>query len=272
MASSSSISSRADDVQLALQRAKKKISNLQNKLNKLHHPVSVGQPAESLVDGRWSRKTFFTKEVGQPPVEEGHQGPYTLINPEDNPRVNEELRQRLPSPATQQPSNSTQQPSNSTQQPNNSTQQLSNSTQQLSNSTQQLSNSTQQLSNSTQQLSNSTQQPNNSTQQPSNSTQQPSNPDRSGIHLGLDQTDPPRDLQEVPGPWSWTLLHEQRAEEEEHPELMVVPPQEDMWSALTGLEQWCQGYGPRAGSRPEAGSQDPGPPSDPARSNGPCET
>lgn len=48
----------------------------------------------------------------------------------------------------------------------------------------------------------------------------------------------PPDLQEVPGPWSWTLLHEQRAEEEEHPELMVVPPQEDMWSALTGETDW----------------------------------
>ncbi|XP_028421420.1 mirror-image polydactyly gene 1 protein isoform X2 [Perca flavescens] len=92
-----------------------------------------------------------------------------------NPRVNVELRQRLPPPATQQPSNSTQQPSNSTQQPINSTQQPINSTQQPSNSTQQPSNSTQQPSNSTQLPSNSTQQPINSTQQPINSTQQPSN-------------------------------------------------------------------------------------------------
>ncbi|XP_035850849.1 uncharacterized protein LOC116043239 [Sander lucioperca] len=92
-----------------------------------------------------------------------------------NPRVNVELRQRLPPPATQQPSNSTQQPSNSTQQLSNSTQQPSNSTQQPSNSTQQPSNLTQQPSNSTQQPSNSTQQPSNLTQQPSNSTQQPSN-------------------------------------------------------------------------------------------------
>ncbi|XP_056281907.1 mirror-image polydactyly gene 1 protein isoform X3 [Pseudoliparis swirei] len=114
MASSSSISSRAEYVQLALQRAKKKISNLQNKLNKETSLESTEETSQTWMPSKELRDSLVDMY-------------------RDNPRVNEELRQRLPSPATQQHSNSTQQLSNSTQQHSNSTQQLSNSTQQPSN-------------------------------------------------------------------------------------------------------------------------------------------
>ncbi|XP_059209390.1 mirror-image polydactyly gene 1 protein [Centropristis striata] len=84
-----------------------------------------------------------------------------------NPRVNAELRQRLPSPAARQ---------------------LSNSNRQLSNSTKQLSNSAQQLSISTQQFS--------------NPTQQPSSPDRSEISPSLDATNWPQAPLSSPSPLS----------------------------------------------------------------------
>ncbi|XP_027130996.1 mirror-image polydactyly gene 1 protein isoform X2 [Larimichthys crocea] len=85
-------SSRADDVHFALQRAKKKISNLQWQLS--NRETGSESPAETSVS-TWTP----SKELRDSLVDM-----YTA-----NPRVNVELRQRLPSPATQQLSNSTQQ-------------------------------------------------------------------------------------------------------------------------------------------------------------------
>ncbi|XP_068456773.1 mirror-image polydactyly gene 1 protein [Clinocottus analis] len=91
MASNSFISSRADEVQFAVQRAKKKISNLQRQVNNIE--TSLESPDDT-------RLTWMSnKELRESLVDMYR----------DNPKVNEELRQRLPSPATQQLSNSTQQ-------------------------------------------------------------------------------------------------------------------------------------------------------------------
>ncbi|XP_036928045.1 mirror-image polydactyly gene 1 protein isoform X2 [Acanthopagrus latus] len=88
-------SSRAEDVQFALRRAKKKISSLQQQLiNKSDRRTSSETSLETSLSA-WTP----SKELRDSLVDM-----YTA-----NPRVNEELRQRLPSPETQKLSNSTQQ-------------------------------------------------------------------------------------------------------------------------------------------------------------------
>ncbi|KAF7647962.1 hypothetical protein LDENG_00164150 [Lucifuga dentata] len=94
-----SSSSRVLDVHFALQRAKRKICSLQQQLS--HTEISQ----EKLHPPTWTP----SRELRE-----------TLVDMyRANPRVNVELRQRLPSPTGLQLSNSTQQFSNSTQQRSN---------------------------------------------------------------------------------------------------------------------------------------------------------
>ncbi|XP_063736744.1 mucin-2-like [Eleginops maclovinus] len=189
MASGSFLHRRAADAQEALQRARRKISDLQN-----YRPTEVTSPS-------WTPSAELRDSLVDM---------YTV-----NPEVNEELRQRLPSPATQHPSITTQHPSITTQHPSITTQHPSITTQHPSIttqhpsitststqypcistqypcistqypcistqypciSTQHPSTSTQYPSISTQYPSISTQHPSISTQHPSISTQHPSNPD-----------------------------------------------------------------------------------------------
>ncbi|KAM4625233.1 mirror-image polydactyly gene 1 protein [Polymixia lowei] len=103
-----------------------------------------------------------------------------------NPRVNDQLRHRLPS---LQQSNATQQHSNATLQHSNATQQHSNTTLQHSNATQQHSNATLQHSNTTLQHSNATQQHSNTTLQHKTASPQSNTPGTSQSSQLL--TEPP---------------------------------------------------------------------------------